>query len=606
MSNYRRLISYIYAYEGGVKGKNIGFAKIEIRNGQCRIHVNVKRVFLGNSDIGVYLLSPQKEILLGRIFIRNGVGEFRVNVNASDVENSGCSMEQCYGLTIHETESTWRTYTTIWEDAVTQAAEVDLAEVTADKMRKPLTSENFSSVSEEIQGDLEQEAEQIESRITLEEMEKVGIPSTELKQDNDERTGMEGGETRQELPGGGRQRDTEGKEVQKGKMQIQGGESQGREVQGKESQAGKAQSVVTQGREVQAEEAQSVITQGREAQAGETQNVATQDREASVGEAQNVVTQGREAQAGKEQTKEIQSREIQTGEISAGESENSGQAMTQRSESSRGEATADPNGWKRGTPVSAVLERTEGAEKESQIFPEEAAGGNAIGDRSEGVRNMVGNITGSAMPENGIWQGKDSVSEKVLRIARAFVQGKGQTDPVAGPQTSVSRQAAMETHQTRSVPSGTRMAKNPANSVPGPGDPARLAELDRQEQEEMERGNVWRQMQRRYPKVLAFDYANGCEILTIKPQDIGMLPRENWVYGNNSFLLHGYYNYRHLILAKLENPGGEPRYLLGVPGHYYSNEKNLASMFGFPNFVLARKQPEQDGRFGYWYTDLRL
>ena len=591
MSNYRRLISYIYAYEGGVKGKNIGFAKIEIRNGQCRIHVNVKRVFLGNSDIGVYLLSPQKEILLGRIFIRNGVGEFRVNVNASDVENSGCSMEQCYGLTIHETESTWRTYTTIWEDAVTQAAEVDLAEVTADKMRKPLTSENFSSVSEEIQGDLEQEAEQIESRITLEEMEKVGIPSTELKQDNDERTGMEGGETRQELPGGGRQRDTEGKEVQKGKMQIQGGESQGREVQGKESQA---------------EEAQSVITQGREAQAGETQNVATQDREASVGKAQNVATQDREAQAGKEQTKEIQSREIQTGEISAGESENSGQAMTQRSESSRGEATADPNGWKRGTPVSAVLERTEGAEKESQIFPEEAAGGNAIGDRSEGVRNMVGNITGSAMPENGIWQGKDSVSEKVLRIARAFVQGKGQTDPVAGPQTSVSRQAAMETHQTRSVPSGTRMAKNPANSVPGPGDPARLAELDRQEQEEMERGNVWRQMQRRYPKVLAFDYANGCEILTIRPQDIGMLPRENWVYGNNSFLLHGYYNYRHLILAKLENPGGEPRYLLGVPGHYYSNEKNLASMFGFPNFVLARKQPEQDGRFGYWYTDLRL
>jgi hypothetical protein len=591
MSNYRRLISYIYAYEGGVKGKNIGFAKIEIRNGQCRIHVNVKRVFLGNSDIGVYLLSPQKEILLGRIFIRNGVGEFRVNVNASDVENSGCSMEQCYGLTIHETESTWRTYTTIWEDAVTQAAEVDLAEVTADKMRKPLTSENFSSVSEEIQGDLEQEAEQIESRITLEEMEKVGIPSTELKQDNDERTGMEGGETRQELPGGGRQRDTEGKEVQKGKMQIQGGESQGREVQGKEAQAGKVQSVVTQGREVQAEEAQSVITQGREAQAGETQNVATQDRE---------------AQAGKEQTKEIQSREIQTGEISAGESENSGQAMTQRSESSRGEATADPNGWKRGTPVSAVLERTEGAEKESQIFPEEAAGGNAIGDRSEGVRNMVGNITGSAMTENSIWQGKDSVSEKVLRIARAFVQGKGQTDPVAGPQTSVSRQAAMETHQIRSVPSGTRMAKNPANSVPGPGDPARLAELDRQEQEEMERGNVWRQMQRRYPKVLAFDYANGCEILTIKPQDIGMLPRENWVYGNNSFLLHGYYNYRHLILAKLENPGGEPRYLLGVPGHYYSNEKNLASMFGFPNFVLARKQPEQDGRFGYWYTDLRL
>ena len=129
MSNYRRLISYIYAYEGGIKGKNIGFAKIEVRNGQCRIHVNVKKIFLGSSDIGVYLLSPNREILLGRIFIRNGAGEFRVNVSAGNVEGSGCTMEQCYGLTIHETENTWRTYTTIWEDAVTQAAEVELADV---------------------------------------------------------------------------------------------------------------------------------------------------------------------------------------------------------------------------------------------------------------------------------------------------------------------------------------------------------------------------------------------------------------------------------------------------------------------------------------------
>ena len=36
MSNYRRLISYIYAYEGEVKGKNIGFVKLESRGGQCQ------------------------------------------------------------------------------------------------------------------------------------------------------------------------------------------------------------------------------------------------------------------------------------------------------------------------------------------------------------------------------------------------------------------------------------------------------------------------------------------------------------------------------------------------------------------------------------------
>ena len=50
MSDYRRLISYIYAYEGGEKGKNIGFAKIDMRGPQCRIQVNVKKVYVGSSD----------------------------------------------------------------------------------------------------------------------------------------------------------------------------------------------------------------------------------------------------------------------------------------------------------------------------------------------------------------------------------------------------------------------------------------------------------------------------------------------------------------------------------------------------------------------------
>ena len=136
--------------------------------------------------------------------------------------------------------------------------------------------------------------------------------------------------------------------------------------------------------------------------------------------------------------------------------------------------------------------------------------------------------------------------------------------------------------------------------------PAVLRELERQEAEENNRSDLWERFQRKYTRVLAFECDSGCEILSIKPQDIGLLPREIWVYGNNSFLLHGYYNYRHLILARLSDSGGKIRYLLGVPGHYFSNEKYMASMFGFPHFVLAKKQPDEDGRFGYWYTDIRL
>lgn len=382
MSNYRRLISYIYAYEGGVKGKNIGYTKIEVRGDQCRIQVNVKKVYVGSSEIGVYLLSPGAEISLGRIFIRNGAGEFRIQVNPDNVEGSGCSMDQCYGLTIHDVDSTWQSYTTIWEDAVAQAAEIQLAGVTAENIRKK-----------------------------KEEEQKTDAPESPAEAENPEQP-------------------------------------------------------------------QRLL----------------------------------------------------------GEKELSGETLSKEE-------------LERILPVSGEIERE--LEKEQE--------------RMEAVAP---------------WE---------------------ETEPMEMEAESLTA-SQVENQQPENLP----IPEPESASILEPENLAKLQELDRLEKETAARNNLWDRLQRQYTKVLAFDYDNGCEILSIKPQDIGLLPREIWVYGNNSFLLHGYYNYRHLILARLHNPQGASRYLLGVPGHYFSNEKYMASMFGFPHFVLAKKQPEDDGRFGYWYTDIRL
>lgn len=78
MSDYRRLISYIYEYEGKEKGKNVGFVKLEARNGQCRLNLSVKKVYMGSSAIGVFLLSKAgTEVFLGNIF------------TAAELESSG-------------------------------------------------------------------------------------------------------------------------------------------------------------------------------------------------------------------------------------------------------------------------------------------------------------------------------------------------------------------------------------------------------------------------------------------------------------------------------------------------------------------------------------
>ena len=91
----------------------------------------------------------------------------------------------------------------------------------------------------------------------------------------------------------------------------------------------------------------------------------------------------------------------------------------------------------------------------------------------------------------------------------------------------------------------------------------------------------------------------------LEPQDIGMMPIDCWSYGSNSFLLHGYYSYRHLILARLkpeEERGGG--YILGVPGTRHSREAFMANMFGFREFKPIREGNGESSDFGYWYTFL--
>lgn len=174
----------------------------------------------------------------------------------------------------------------------------------------------------------------------------------------------------------------------------------------------------------------------------------------------------------------------------------------------------------------------------------------------------------------------------------------------APPETSLIREEPQQASAQTEQPEGNRL-EEPMVS-PELENPEVLKYL--QETEDMVQNPelLWQELRKCYPKIQPFDYEEGCEILTIRPNDIGRLPREIWVYGNNSFLLHGYYNFRYLILVRLGNSKGKPRYLLGVPGHYYSNEKYMASMFGFPNFVLSKRQPSNDGRFGYWYTDIKM
>ena len=425
MSAYHRLISYIYAYEGGIKGKNTGFAKLETRGTSCRIQVSVRRVFAGGSPIGVYLLAGQEEIRIGTLFVRGGNGEFRAVVNCENIEGSGCNMEECCGLTLHETDSAWRAYTTIWEDAVAHAAEVELADVTAEKVR-------------------EQEAEKEEATRKLAENVSGEVNSASV-----------------------------------GKEKL--------------------------------DEA-SELTRSGEMESQDTSTETEKNEAVNINETDFGISQP--------QPEKLEDSNLE------------------------------------------IFEDTETME--------------AVPDISETSDHQEAEVVQETQTETP----QESFQESTQEV-----------------QTETPKESFQESYQEAQTEARRKDSQN--QKQPQPDSSKEFPKEDPAE-------SLWNRLRAAYPKVTAFECADGCEILVIKPQDIGLLPRENWVYGNNSFLLHGYYNYRYLILARLGKSGERGRYILGVPGHYGNNEKYMAAMFGFDRFVRSTRQPPRDSRFGYWYTDLNF
>ena len=390
MSAYHRLISYIYAYEGGIKGKNTGFAKLETRGTSCRIQVSVRRVFAGGSPIGVYLLAGQEEIRIGTLFVRGGNGEFRAVVNCENIEGSGCNMEECCGLTLHETDSAWRAYTTIWEDAVAHAAEVELADVTAEKVR-------------------EQEAEKEEATRKLAENVSGEVNSASV----------------------------------------------GKEKLDEASELTRSGEMESQDTSTETEKKEAVNINETDFGISQPQPEKLEDSNLEIFED----TETMEAVPDISETSDHQEAEVVQ------------ETQTETPQESFQESTQEVQ---TETPKESFQESYQEAQTEARRK-----------DSQESTREVR----------------KEALPDSPPDHQEAFQPGSQNQKQ---PQPDSSKEFPKE-------------------------DPAET---------------LWDRLRVTYPKVTAFECADGCEILVIKPQDIGLLPRENWVYGNNSFRLHGYYNYR--------------------------------------------------------------
>jgi len=117
----------------------------------------------------------------------------------------------------------------------------------------------------------------------------------------------------------------------------------------------------------------------------------------------------------------------------------------------------------------------------------------------------------------------------------------------------------------------------------------------------------WKQLESVFPHIHPF--GDSRDFLSVKPKDFVVLTKEYQPLAGNSFLLHGYYNYNHIILGKIkcDSDKGDCSgdYYIGVPGVYYEREKAVAVMFGFDSFE-SNREPAATGTFGYYMKRVEI
>lgn len=119
MQDYRRQIAYLYAYEKGVKTRNVGFVKVEERAGRCRLTIHLKCYCHSGEEAGtVYIYFYHQSrivgIRLGELQSQNGALEWRGEVAACNILDKGIRLSQTRGMWIRRPGN--REYVAEWDD----------------------------------------------------------------------------------------------------------------------------------------------------------------------------------------------------------------------------------------------------------------------------------------------------------------------------------------------------------------------------------------------------------------------------------------------------------------------------------------------------------
>ena len=157
--------------------------------------------------------------------------------------------------------------------------------------------------------------------------------------------------------------------------------------------------------------------------------------------------------------------------------------------------------------------------------------------------------------------------------------------------TSVTEEMYEESIQKEKMPEEVQCTEEKISNVSKADALVKVEEL----QDKREEKSFWEKMSETHELIYPFGDNVGC--YRIFPKDINQLHANYHALQNNQFLMHGYYNYRHLLIWPKKDCENE--LWLGVPGIYHEREKMAARMFGFEKFE-GTKREYRTGDLGYY------
>lgn len=125
MGDYKRVISYIYSYPGGVKDKNVGFAKVEVRNGMLKLAVNLRGIYTDVPEVfGIYFCVDRNKyergastmLLVGNTIVRCGAGHYEDVMNSCNINGTGYEFADISGIAVARESDRFYMMFSLWDD----------------------------------------------------------------------------------------------------------------------------------------------------------------------------------------------------------------------------------------------------------------------------------------------------------------------------------------------------------------------------------------------------------------------------------------------------------------------------------------------------------